>query len=76
MHQSGAQNEVMDTAKNMFGDLFELLIVICCLRDADLKPLLHSVTAFPVSAGERGVCPKACCCISSLHLTEVCRGRV
>jgi len=40
-----------------------------CLRDADLKPLLHTVTAFPVSAGERGVCPKICRCIYSLHLT-------
>ena len=53
----------------MFGVLFEFLIYIFCLRDADLKPLLHTVTAFPVSAGERGVCPKACRCIYSLHLT-------
>jgi len=52
----------------MFGVLFELFIFIFCLRDADLKPLLHTVT-FPVSAGERGVCPKACRCIYSLHLT-------
>ena len=27
--------------------------------DADLKPLLRKVTAFPVSAGERGFRPKA-----------------
>ena len=53
----------------MFGVLFELLIYIFCQRDADLKPLLHTVTAFPVSAGERGGRPKACCCIYSLHLT-------
>ena len=53
----------------MFGVLFEFLIYIFCQRDADLKPLLHTVTAFPVSAGERGVCPKACRCIYSLHLT-------
>jgi len=39
------------------------------IREADLKPLLHTVTAFPVSAGERGVCPKACRCIYCLHLT-------
>ena len=52
----------------MFGVLFEFLIYIFCPR-ADLKPLLHTVTAFPVSAGERGVCPKACRCIYSLHLT-------
>ena len=51
------------------GVLFELLIYIFCQRDDDLKPLLHTVTAFPVSAGERGVCPKACRCIYSLHLT-------
>jgi len=39
----------------MFGVLFELLIYIFCLRDAALKPLLHTVTAFPVSAGERSL---------------------
>jgi len=41
------------TYLKMFGVLFELLICIFCSRDADLKPLLHTVTAFPVSAGER-----------------------
>ena len=53
----------------MFGVLFEFLIYIFCLREADLKPLLHTVAAFPVSARERGVCPKACRCIYFLHLT-------
>ena len=65
----------------MFGVLFEFLIYIFCLRDADLKPLLHTVTAFPVSAGERGVCPKACRCIElrvwlQTEFTPPRRGRV